>query len=80
MRTGILREHSSLLNVALHVLDWSVVALSSVVAYWIYLGEPILPGNYLLAIIVAVLITAIVFPRLGLYRAWRGGSIFEEVQ
>jgi Undecaprenyl-phosphate glucose phosphotransferase len=77
---GVLKEYSSTFNVLLHVCDWVWIALTGWLAHWIYLGGPSLPGFYEAAILVGVLFAALVFPRFGVYRAWRGASLIEELR
>ncbi|MBK1672627.1 undecaprenyl-phosphate glucose phosphotransferase [Ectothiorhodospira shaposhnikovii] len=77
---GILKEHASLLNGILQALDWLVVVLAGWMAHWIYLGSPSLGGGYDGALLVGMLLTALIFPRFHLYRAWRGAPVYEELR
>lgn len=76
---GLLKENSSVLNVALHALDWLGIILAAWVAHRLYLGGWVLPSLYCILVGVVVLLAALLFPRFNLYKAWRGASIFDEV-
>jgi putative colanic acid biosynthesis UDP-glucose lipid carrier transferase len=77
---GVLKEHSSALNVIFHVGDWFMVALTGWLAHWYYLGRPSLYDRYEIALLVGVLLTALIFPRFNIYRAWRGASLIDELR
>jgi Undecaprenyl-phosphate glucose phosphotransferase len=76
---GLLRQHGSLFNALLRFFDMGLIALAAWLAYaWRFEGFA-LPAIYEVALLIGVLMTAVVFPRFGIYRAWRGGSVLEEV-
>jgi len=77
---GVLKEHSSALNVIFHMGDWFMVALTGWLAHWYYLGRPSLHDRYEIALLVGVLLTALIFPRFNIYRAWRGASLIDELR
>ncbi|MEN8130775.1 MAG: undecaprenyl-phosphate glucose phosphotransferase [Pseudomonadota bacterium] len=85
---GILKEYSSLLNLILRVIDWLTIYFSGIFAYYatgldVYfaqIGQHAMPITYNYVLAVAVLLSVVVFPFLSLYRAWRGGSVFEELK
>lgn len=77
---GLLKEHSSVLNAALHVLDWGAVAVAGWAAHDIYLGSWDLAPSYSIVVGIVVLLAALLFPRFRLYQAWRGASIFDEIR
>jgi Undecaprenyl-phosphate glucose phosphotransferase len=77
---GILREHATALNALLHLSDWAAISLAAWCAHRAYLGSWELPSTYTIVVGITVLFSALVFPRLNLYRAWRGASIFDEVK
>lgn len=77
---GALREYASVWEALLRGGDAVVVAFSGWVAALVYLGAlPNLPG-YDLGLVLAVLLTLVMFPLFGLYRPWRGSSLRQEVQ
>lgn len=80
MYRGLLKEHSSALNALLHLFDWGAIFLSAWIAHRIYLASWALPTKYSVVIGIAVLIAALLFPRVNLYGAWRGVAIFDEVK
>ena len=79
-RRGLLKEHSSMLNAALHVLDWAVIICAAWAAHRLYLGHWNLPTTYNVVTGIVVLLAALLFPRFNLYQAWRGASLFDEVR
>jgi putative colanic acid biosynthesis UDP-glucose lipid carrier transferase len=80
MKRGMLKEHASLLNVAFYVADWLMIAISAWLAYWIYLGDTQMPGHYSVGVLIALLLSAWLFPRFSIYQAWRGASILDEMR
>ena len=75
---GFFKEHSSLLILALAVLDFSALIATSILAY-----QPVFPGQpiatrYIVAILVSVIAAMIIFPSFKLYDARRGVSQFQE--
>lgn len=77
---GILKEHAGALNAALHLVDWLAIALASWGAFFLYLGITWMPESYLMVVLVALLLAAILFPRFSMYQAWRGASVLDEVR
>ena len=76
---GLLREHGRLFHGVLRLFDMGLIAFAGWLAYlWRYQVFA-LPAAYEVALLIGVLITAAVFPRFGVYRAWRGGSLVEEI-
>ncbi len=77
---GLLKEHSSALNAALHVLDWAGIVFSAWIAHRVYLDGWSLSPSYFIVVGVVLLLSALLFPRFNLYQAWRGASLFDEVK
>jgi len=75
---GFLKEHSSLFMALQHVADWLVISVTGCVAHRLYLGSWVLPGHYVGAIGIALLLAAWLFPKFDLYLPWRGASLLEE--
>ena len=78
--SGMLKEHSSVLAAALRGIDWALVAGAGWTAHWVYLGTWSMRAPYELALVLGVLLAALIFPQFGLYRAWRGASLLDEVK
>jgi len=78
--SGMLKEHSSVLAAALRGIDWAVIAGAGWTAHWVYLGTWSMRAPYELALVLGVLLTALIFPQFGLYRAWRGASLLDEIK
>ncbi len=77
---GFFKEHSSLLILALAVLDFSALVATSILCY-----QPVFPGQpiatrYIVAILISVIAAMIIFPNFKLYDAWRGVSRFQEIR
>jgi len=77
---GLLKEHSSVLNIIFHIFDWVGIIFTAWIAHRIYLGSWLLPSSYSSVIVVVVLLAALLFPRFNLYKTWRGASILEEIK
>ena len=79
-KSGYLREHSSIFSAVLHVLDGAVLCLSGL-ALWAVMdlidAEFV---HYLTAVIAALMLSMIIFPRLELYQPGRGQSRPEEAR
>jgi Undecaprenyl-phosphate glucose phosphotransferase len=77
---GVLSEYAAFWEVLLRIADALAVLASGWLASVIYLdGLPDSPG-YTLGLILAVLLCLVIFPSFGLYRAWRGISLGEEMR
>ena len=77
---GVLGEYAAFWELLLRIADALAVLASGWLASVIYLGGlPDSPG-YTLGLILAVLLCLVIFPSFGLYRAWRGISLGEEMQ
>lgn len=77
---GLFKEHGGLFNRLLEVMDWAIIGLTGWWAHWYHLGSSTLPDSYKLALLISLLASALVFARLGVYRAWRGVSLPEEIR
>ncbi len=88
LQKGLLKEHSSVLSLLLPVSDWAIVFIAGVVAFYasgvdeffVSVGQPGIPTRYVYVLVLALLLTAAIFPAFSVYRAWRGASILEEVK
>lgn len=78
--SGFLREHPSVLNFVLRLLDSAVLCTTGLVLYGMLELIDADFTHYLTAIIVALLLSVIVFPRFELYRPWRGYSRPQEAK
>ncbi|MCX7148277.1 MAG: undecaprenyl-phosphate glucose phosphotransferase [Rhodocyclales bacterium] len=77
---GILSEYAAFWELMLRLADALAVLGSGWLASIIYLGGlPNSPG-YTLGLVLAVLLCLVIFPSFGLYRAWRGISLDEEMR
>jgi Undecaprenyl-phosphate glucose phosphotransferase len=72
-------KYGALLDVLQRLGDVAVVAGSAWVMHWLRLGSWHPNGSYLAGIVIAVLVTLLVFPMAGLYRSWRGERLTVEI-
>jgi putative colanic acid biosysnthesis UDP-glucose lipid carrier transferase len=77
--SGLLRQHGRLFHSLLRFFDIGLVALAGWLAYALRFEAFRLPAIYEVALLIGVLLTAVVLPRFGVYRAWRGGAVLEEI-
>ena len=75
---GFLKQFSDTLDNLLKALDALLVALAGLLAYLLYPGGWPVPQAYQLALLLAALLTLLVFPAMKVYRSWRGGGLPEE--
>lgn len=79
MRRGLVRDHAGALSVAVRIMDVASVAVCGVAAYWGRFPSelPRIPApDYSALILFAVLGVVVVFPAVGIYRSWRGRSLW----
>ena len=76
---SLLKDNSTLIDVALRALDPLFIATTLYVAYRIYLGDWNPPSHYVVAMIGAAFLGFAVFPSVGLYQSHRGASFVDEV-
>ncbi len=80
MRRNLLKENSTLLDVALRVADPVFAIAAGVVAYRAYFDTWDLMPNYVTALLVVALFALAAFPSFRLYQSQRGISFAEEVR
>ncbi len=88
IKKGFLKGHASVLNFFLRCMDLSVVLFSGVMSYYFSpayttytaMGVQGPPEHYLKAVLLAVILTAMVFPVCTVYRVWRGTSVLSEIK
>jgi Undecaprenyl-phosphate glucose phosphotransferase len=76
----MLREHESVLAIATRFFDLGVVVLAGWGAHRFYLRSWGLSDSYEIALLLGALLSALIFPWFGVYRAWRGVSLLEEIR
>ena len=88
IKKGFLKGHSSVLNLILRIIDYLVVLSCGVLSYYFSsayetytaIGVHGLPGHYLKVILLAVVISVLLFPLFNVYRVWRGSSTLTEIK
>jgi len=77
---GMLREYSSILSIGVRLIDILCVLIGSLVAYSLQFNNLLTPTRYQIAILIALLLTVIIFSFSGLYRSWRGQSWIQQAR
>ena len=88
IKKGILKGHSSVLNLILRIIDISVVLSCGVLSYFYsaayetYTAAGVygLPGHYIKVILLALVLMILLFPLFSVYRVWRGSSTLTEIK
>ncbi|MCW8922209.1 MAG: undecaprenyl-phosphate glucose phosphotransferase [Gammaproteobacteria bacterium] len=88
IKKGILKGHANILNSILRLIDLSVVLICGMLSYYFSaayetytsLGVQGLPDHYFQVVLVAVLLTSLIFPLFVVYRVWRGSSTLSEIK
>lgn len=71
-RRGILKEYASVFDLLHRALDLIAVIVGALLAFWIVKGHLELPTNYQGAVLLATILSLIVFRWFALYQSWRG--------
>lgn len=69
---GLLREYASLLSVVARLLDVFAVTLAAFAAFYWRFETLDINDTYQVALFIAALLVAVVFPGYGVYQSWRG--------
>ncbi len=85
---GFLKGHANLLNLFLRVSDCLLVLVCGIFSYYLSnayetftaLGIYGLPKSYLQVVLLAILLSAIIFPVSAVYKVWRGSSTLTEIK
>ncbi|MEN8226494.1 MAG: hypothetical protein ABFS05_14160, partial [Bacteroidota bacterium] len=82
IKKGFLKGHSNVLNFVLRLVDLSIVLICGVLSYYFsaayetytLAGVQGLPEHYIKVVLLAAVITFLLFPLFNIYRVWRGSS------
>ena len=85
---GFLKGHANLLNLFLRLNDWLLIMISGMLSYYASnayetftaLGVQGLPESYIQVVLLAVLLSALIFPLSNVYKVWRGSSTLTEIK
>jgi putative colanic acid biosynthesis UDP-glucose lipid carrier transferase len=85
---GFLKGHSNILNQILRLSDWSLILISGFLSYFVSnayetytaIGIQGVPKHYLQIILLAIILSAIIFPLSAVYKVWRGSSTLTEIK
>lgn len=76
---GFFSKYAALLDILLRIGDLVIVALTGLAIYAVRFGITSVNDPYRGGIILAVLLTLIIFPASRVYRSWRGQSLTMEI-
>ena len=77
---SLLKSNASVLDQLVRLADPLIVVLAGWTAHWIYLGGPVAPPTYWVAMLAIALCSLAVLPATGLYRPQRGASLIEDLR
>ena len=77
---NLLKSNASAFDTLARIADPLLVVIVGWAAHWIYLGSPVVPPAYWVAILAVALCSLLVFPATGLYRPQRGASPVEDLR
>ena len=85
---GLLKGHANILNQVLRLSDWSLILISGILSYYVSnayetftaIGVQGLPEHYLHVILLAIVLSAAIFPLSAVYKVWRGSSTLTEIK
>jgi putative colanic acid biosynthesis UDP-glucose lipid carrier transferase len=88
LKKGFLKGHAHVFNFVLRLIDLVFVLACGMLSYnysaafetYTAAGVHGVPGHYLKVILLAVVITAFIFPLFTIYRVWRGSSTLTEIK
>jgi putative colanic acid biosynthesis UDP-glucose lipid carrier transferase len=79
-RRGILKEYATVFDLLSRVLDLTAVVLGALLAFWWAQGNLQISTRYQEAILLATVLSFIVFRWFALYQSWRGISLAVQLQ
>ncbi|MEO8837901.1 MAG: undecaprenyl-phosphate glucose phosphotransferase [Herbaspirillum sp.] len=77
--TPFFSKYAAALDIAVRVGDVVIIGVAACLCHWLRFGQFVLDAPYDVATLRAALLALAVFPACGLYRSWRGESVFAEV-
>jgi putative colanic acid biosynthesis UDP-glucose lipid carrier transferase len=72
IRRGLFKEYAAVMGVVARFLDVLAIIAAAVAAFQWRFSSLDMPGQYLTAIVIAMLLTPSVFSAFGIYHSWRG--------
>jgi len=79
-RKGLLREYSGILVLVARIVDVVCVFLGARLAYLIKFGDAKVPLHYQMAVLLALLLTIILFSYSSVYKSWRGQAWIDQAK
>jgi len=73
--TGFFKKHNPALFYSVRIVDALAVFASGLLAFWWKFDVWILPNRYQIALLLATALVPLIFPRMGVYRGWRGANV-----
>ena len=79
-RSWQLLDYSTAVHVLYAATDLVAVTVAAIAGYFLVSGSLALPTQYQVAVLVAVLLTRLVYSQAGVYDSWRGRSLFDQLR
>lgn len=80
MPFGVLKQYTSTTALLVRLYDVFFVALGSIVAFYLQFEHVSLPATYQITVLLAILITVILFTCFRVYQSWRGQDWLNQVR
>lgn len=77
---GALREYISTLSYLTRLMDIAMFVLGCKIAHVMKFGTLEMPIHYNIALVIAILLTLIIFPMSKIYRSWRGKTLYHQAK
>ncbi|MEE8429367.1 MAG: undecaprenyl-phosphate glucose phosphotransferase [Gammaproteobacteria bacterium] len=80
MRGGYLKQYAEFFNFLVRSTDLAMIVAAALIAHMMCFGDFTVPTHWQILIITAVAVAGMSFPAFGLYRPWRGLSVWAEIR
>lgn len=75
MKSGIIREYSTSMGVAIRTADIFAVIITALLAFYVRFHKITVPDSYLMIVLLAGMAVPLLFPMFGIYTSWRTRSL-----
>ena len=80
MRGGYLKQYAEFFNFLVRTTDLVIIVAAALIAHMMCFGDFAIPARWQILIITTFVAAGILFPAFGLYRPWRGQSVWAEIR
>ncbi len=80
MGKDLFNDYFRFFGVVQRLLDLAILLMACLLSFWLYFHSIHLPDSYIRLLLMILFLSVPLFPYFGLYRIWRGGSVFEELK